>query len=341
MSEEIKTKYTPLDLKLSSGGKFAALKISCKPENADEHGMIFVFNTETGKKVFEHKEASITHLEWHPVYNRLLFIGVLSGLNSVEITDDGSKDITEGIVKHSTLFLEYFHFSPKGKSAGYLLRNITIVPESAMLEEKNIKNIIHEEEKAQVLFYEKADKSGSIEGLGRAWCWYDDDRILYVDQGEIFIRDVVWNTKKKLASHDEFILDFIPWKKKTLIVSIDYNHLLTSAGHFKVLEMDQESGDIKPLNIGGDFVPEIIPLGSDLVFNRREEDSHVIVQYDPQTTEETPLTDAEKNSRFPRVFRSKVFYVSEHEGITELRCVDAASKEDKALVCLSDFFEQV
>ncbi|MCE1248042.1 MAG: hypothetical protein LWY06_15480 [Firmicutes bacterium] len=341
MSEELKTVNTPLDLKLSSNGKFAALKISCKPAEGNEHGLILVFNMDTGQKVFEHKEASITHLEWHPVYNRLLFIGVLSGLNSVDINDDGHKEVSEGIVKHSTLFLEYFHFSPKGRSAAYLLRNIEIVPESAMLEEKNIKNIIHDEEKAQVLFYEKADNSSSIEGLGRAWCWYDDDRLLYVNQGEIFIRDVVWNTKKKLASHDEFILDFTPWKKKTLIVSIDYANLLTSAGHFRVLEMDQESGDIKPIKIEGDFVPEIIPLGDNLIFNRRDGHSHIIVQYDPETAEEIQLTDPEKISRFPRVFRSKVFYLSESEGRTELHSVDVASKADKTLFCLSDFFEQV
>jgi hypothetical protein len=266
---------------------------------------------------------------------------VLSGLNSVDITDDGHKELSEGVVKHSTLFLEYFHFSPKGKSAGYLLRNISIIPESAMLEEKNIRNIIHDEEKAQVLFYEKAEISGNIEGLGRAWAWSDDDRLIYTNQGEIFIRDVVWNTKKKLADHDEFILDFTPWNKKTLIVSIDYAHLLSSAGNFKVLMLDQESGEISKVNIEGDFVPEMIPFGDTLIFNRRSEQSHIIVQFDPAAEEETQLTNPEIKSRFPRVFRSKIFYLSESEGNFELHCTDVISKEDKTLFCLSDYFDQV
>ncbi len=299
-----------------------------------------IFNVNTGKKVFEHKEASITHMEWHPVYNKLMFIGVLSGLNAVEVIEDGIKEFVEGIVKHSVLFLEYFHFSKKGKSAGYLLRNISVIPESAELEEKNIKNIIHDEEKAQMLFYEKADAGGRVEGLGRAWNWIGEDTVVYAYQGEIFVQDIVWNSKNKVSSFDEFIMDFTPLKKKVLMVSIDYQNLLHGAGNFNVNIMDPHDGKIEPVKIEGDFIPEIIPMGTSLVFNRKLEGGYIISQFDPGTGEETHLTSKDQISKFPRPRRGKVYFLRVTDGETELYRLDPGEKKEEKLIGLDEFFHQ-
>jgi len=337
MVNQADTKYKLQDLRISSNGKFAALKLVSKGESEDERNNLFIFNMNTGKKVFEHQEASITHIEWHPILNKLLFIGVLSGLNSVEVDNEGSKELIEGIVKHSVLFLEYFHFSKKGKSAGYLLRNISMIPESAKLEEKNIKNIILDEEKTQLLYYEKIDAMGKIEGLGRAWNWLDEDQVLYTYQGEIYNMDIIWNSKKKITDMDEFILDFTSLGKKVVIVSIDYKHLLSSEGNFNVVIMDPKNGRIEPLKIEGNFIPEMIPLGNALIFNRKIDDNLVVSKFDPETGEEVHLTSPEKVSRFPRIARNKIYFLREEEGKTDLCSLDPMGKEENRLFCVSDF----
>lgn len=341
MAEQEETKsnvFQARDLRISSNGKFAALKVSSKPAEGDEHMDLLVFNIETGKKLFDHHEASITHMEWHPVFNKLLFIGVVSGLNTIDITDEGSKDLIEGVVKHSILFLEFFHFSPKGKSAAYLLRNISIIPESAEMEETTIKQVILDEEKAQVLFCEKADISDSIEGLGRAWNWLDEDQIIYTYQGDIFVKDIVWNSKKKLAAFDEFIMDFVPVNKKVLIVSIDYKHLLDGMGSFNVSLLDLDKNTIEPISIKDDFVPELLPLGSCLVFNRKEEDIYTVVKYDMDTSEETPLTLPEEVCKFPRPLKNNIFYLKETNDKVELCRVNSSGEDNKTLFDVSEFF---
>lgn len=341
VKKETEPSFQPLDLRISSTGKFAALKASARGESGDPHHIIIIFNLNTGKKVFEHQEASITHMEWHPVYNKLLFIGVLSGLNAVEVTDDGNKDFIEGIVKHSILFLEYFHFSSKGKCAGYLLRNISVIPESAELKEKNIRNIILDEEKAQMLFYEKADSGDRIEKLGRAWNWIGDDTIIYAYQGEIFLRDIVWNSKNKVASFDEFIMDFIPLKNNVLIVSIDYENLLHGAGNFNVNMLDAHKGEIKPVKIEGDFIPEIIEMGTSLIFNRKQEGKYLIARFEPETGEETHITPPEEICKFPRPKRGKIYFLHGVGQDMELCRMDPSGGPWEKLVELKDFFPAV
>lgn len=335
MTNQVKTIYKLQDLRISRNGKFAAVKLASKSESEDEHHDLLIFNMETGKKIFEHHEASITHMEWHPAQNKLMFIGVLSGLNAVEVEDDGSKELVEGIVKHSVFFLEYFHFSKKGKSAGYLLRNISIIPESAKLEEKNIKNIILDEEKTQLLYYEKIDSVGKIEGLGRAWNWLDEDQVLYTYQGEIYTMDIVWNSKKKIAAFDEFILDFTPFGKKVIVVSLEYKNLLSSEGNFNVVLFDLDNGETEPVKLEGNFTPEIFPLGSVLIFNREIDGNFVVSKFDTETGEETQLTSPEKISRFPRISKNKIYFLREEDGKTDLYTIDPAGEEEKKLFCIS------
>ncbi|MCD4782595.1 MAG: hypothetical protein K8T10_02065 [Candidatus Eremiobacteraeota bacterium] len=341
MANQVETKYKLQDLRVSQNGKFAAVKLRSKSESEDEHHDLLIFNLEMGKKIFEHHETSITHMEWHPAQNKLLFIGVLSGLNAVEIEDEGSKEMIEGIVQHSVLFLEYFHFSKKGKSVGYLLRNISIIPESAKLEEKNIKNIILDEEKTQLLYYEKIDAVGKVEGLGRAWNWLDEDLVLYTYQSDIYTMDIVWNSKKKIASYDEFILDFTPIGKKMIIVSIDYKNLLSSEGNFNVVLFDFDNGKTEPIKIEGNFTPEIFPLGNVLIFNRKIDENFVVSKFDLETGEETQLTSPDKISRFPRISKNKIYFLREEDGKTDLYNIDPAGEKEKKLLCISDFLDNI
>ena len=336
-----KADYRILEFKPSSTGRFAAVKISSHTEAGDEFHALVVFNVQTGSKVFEQRESSITHFEWHPVYNKLLYIGVLSGLNAVDIVDDGSKNPVEGVVKHSVLFLEFFHFSPKGKSAAYLLRDISVIPQSAELEEKNIRDIILDEEKAQLLFYEKADVSERIEGLGRAWNWLDDDTIIYNYQDEIFIKDIVWGSKKIAGKHLEFVMDFIPWRKKVLLVSIDYKNLLTQEGNFKVFLLDPNKSEIKPVNISGDFIPDISLLGSSLIFNRKKDNCHIIAKYDIEDEKETFLTAEDQVNKFPRIWKDKIFFLRYDGDAVDLYSINALGEDEKKVMCISEFLDQI
>jgi len=340
MTGKTEQKHRVLDFRISGSGKFAAFKILSTMESGDEYHNLLVFNIKKGKRIFEHQETSITHVEWHPVLDKLLFIGVLSGLNAVDMADMGSKEMSEGIIKHSVLFLEYFHFSPRGKSAGYLLRDISVIPESAELEEKNIQNIILDEEKAQLLFYEKAEVSDRIEGLGRAWNWVDDDLLIYNFQNEIFIHDIVWNSKTKILEYPEFIMDFTPCGKKILVISMDYKNLLTGEGNFNVLILDPGKKTMEPLNIKGDFIPEMQLVGSVLLFNRKCDDKYVVVKFDPKTKEETSITGEDLVSKFPRLYKNSVYFLRYDEDKIDLHSISPSGEDEKKHFCVSDFFEQ-
>lgn len=334
-----KADYRILDFKISPTGKFCALKISSHTDAGDEYNELVVLNIQAGKKVYDYREASITHYEWHPVYNKLLYIGVLSGLNAVDIGDEGSKNLLEGVVKHSVLFLEYFHFSPKGKSAGYLLRDISVIPASAELEEKNIRDIILDEEKAQLLFYEKAEISERIEGLGRSWNWLDDDQLIFNYQDEIFVKDVVWGTKKGVGKHEEFVMDFIPIKKKVVIISVDYKNLLTRDGNFNVFLLDTEKEKISPVEIGGDFIPEMVPLGSLLIFNRKKENCFVISSFDLDDNIEKFLTPEDHICKFPKIWKNSIYFLRYTGDDIELCTMNAMGEDGKMILKLNDFLE--
>ncbi len=337
--EKNKADYRILDFKISPTGKFCALKVSSHTDAGDEYNELVVLNIPAGKKVYNYREASITHYEWHPVYNKLLYVGVLSGLNAVDINDEGSKNLLEGVVKHSVLFLEYFHFSPKGKSAGYLLRDISVIPASAELEEKNIRDIILDEEKAQLLFYEKAEISERIEGLGRSWNWLDDDQLIYNYQDEILVKDVVWGTKKGVGKHEEFVMDFIPTRKKVIIISVDYKNLLTREGNFNVFLLDIEKEKIVPVEIGGEFIPEMLPLGSLLIFNRKKDNSYIISSFDLDDNIERSLTPEDRICKFPRVWKNNIFFLRYVGEDIELCTMNPMGEDLKITLKINDFLE--
>lgn len=340
VSEKNKADFRILDFKISPTGKFCVFKISSHTDAGDEYNQLLVLNIHTGKTVYDYREASVTHFEWHPVYNKLLYVGVLSGLNAVDINEDGSRNLLEGVVKHSVLFLEYFHFSPKGKSAGYLLRDISVIPASAELEEKNIRDILLDEEKAQLLFYEKAEISERIEGLGRSWNWLDDDQLIYNYQDEIFIKDVVWGTKKGVGRHEEFVMDFIPSRKKVVIISVDYKNLLTRDGNFNVFILDIEKEKITPVDIGGDFIPEMVPMGSLLIFNRKRENSFVISSFDLDDNIEKSLTPEDHICKFPKIWKNNIYYLHYSGDDIELCSMNPMGEDVKTILKLNDFLEK-
>lgn len=328
-----------LDFKISPTGKFCVLKISSHTDAGDEYNQLLALNIQSGKKVYDHREASITHFEWHPVYNKLLYVGVLSGLCAVDIIDEGSRNLLDGVVKHSVLFLEYFHFSPKGKSAGYLFRDISIIPASAELEEKNIKNIILDEEKAQLLFYEKSEISERIEGLGRSWNWLDDDQLIYNFQDEIFIKDVVWGTRKKVGRHEEFVMDFIPNRKKVVIISVDYKNLLTGDSSFNVLILDPAKEEVTPVEIDGDFIPEFSSLGSLLIFNRKRGSSFIICSYDLDDNIEKTLTQEDHICKFPKIWKNNIYFIRDSGDDVELCSMNPQGKDEQVVLKLNDYLE--
>ena len=337
--EKNKADYRILDFKISPTGKFCVFKISSHTDAGDEYNQLLVLNVKAGKKVYDYREASITHFEWHPVYDKLLYVGVLSGLNAVDISEEGSKNLLEGVVKHSVLFLEYFHFSPKGKSAGYLLRDISVIPASAELEEKNIRDILLDEEKAQLLFYEKAEISERIEGLGRSWNWLDDDQLIYNYQDEIFIKDIVWGTKKGVGKHEEFVMDFVPSRKKVVIVSLDYKNLLTQEGNFNVFLLDIEKEKISPVEIKGDFIPEMVPLEQLLIFNRRKDNRFIISSFDLDDNIEKALTPEDQICKFPKIWKNSIYFLRYSGEDIEICSMNPMGEAVKTILKLNDFLE--
>lgn len=332
-------KYALLDMQVSAKGRYAAITAGYETAPGENQTILMVFDLENKKTACEHREISITHMEWHPAMEKLLFISILTGLNSLDFSIKPTGELLEGIVKHSVIFLDSFKFSPSGSGASYLLHNTALKRELTSIGDlTDVKTIFYKEEESQLLFYEMGDISGKIINLGRAWAWLDENQIIFTRSGEILVKNIVNEEIKKITKHNSFILDFIPLENKVFLLSLGFEEFEFPDEGYRIFSLDIDSGEIEPVDPGGEFSPRIKAHGGKLLLEMYRGNSHWISCYFPGEKKNQAITGIEGFKILPCGVGEDIYYLESSEESPVICRICQGSSTGEILIPLKELF---
>jgi len=314
MTGEAKHCYAILDMKVSASGSLAALSLGYEPEPGQSRVDIVVIDLKENRKVFEHKTISVLHLDWHPVYEKLMFVSVMNGLSAVDFTPGAPPVLTEGIIKHSIIFLELVRFSSSGKCAGYFLHNTALKQEEQLplSEEISFKELLLSEEKSHLIFYEKGDISGKIIDMGRAWTWLGDDEIIFSRDCEIFITNIIDGHTRKVINHERFIFDILCVGKFVFVLSLDFDEFEFPEEGYGLFRLTPQTGEITPVKLDAAFSPRLAAAGDCLIIEMTEAKNRRLARYCPESGEVKTFTPEESSCILPSGTKENVFYLESY-----------------------------
>lgn len=342
MEGQVEKKYHILDMGVSASGRYAAISAGYEVAPGESRVVLKVVDIEKKQIAFENMEISLIHMQWHPVLEKLLYISVLSGLNSVDFAPEGGPKLTEGIIKHSVIFLESFQFSPGGEAAGYFLHNTALKKQAARQKGDvpgGIRDVLYREEDSQILFYEKGEISGKIVRMGRAWTWLDESRIIFNRQSDLLIKNIETDEMTTIASHDRFMIDMVGFGKKILLISLDFEEFEYPRQSYQLFMLEPETGEMELIGIDGDYSPRITHDGENIILERNEGEKRWIVSFSPSTKKFKNLTSPDGKSVLPCPSGKYIYCLSCDGEITSLCRVDTDTTDKEKILSLSEIFE--